>query len=83
MTKITSLFCFIAGILLADAGTVIAQAPDLPATLQKIAREKDQDKKDLMLEAANYCELGFGFRMAGNSIKGLEYHQKALESPEK
>ncbi len=119
MNKIIFLFCIVASMLLIDTGTVFAQTPDLPATLQIIAAEKDEDKKftiiantlygwlgydsdvsqmitfgqammqqgkdkkDRMLEAAGYCELGFGFRMAGNSIKGLEYHQKALEQPEK
>lgn len=42
-----------------------------------------QEKKDLIIEASGFCHLGFGFRMAGNSIKGLEYHQKALEIAEK
>ena len=42
-----------------------------------------QEKKDLILEAAGFCHVGFGFRMAGNSIKGLEYHQKALKIAER
>ena len=41
-----------------------------------------QEKKDLIIESAGFCHLGFGFRMAGNLQKGLEYHQKALEIAE-
>ena len=114
MKKIITLFCFIASM-----HTAFSQAPDIATALQKIAEEKDenkkvdliintlygwrgydsstsqmitmgqammkqgQEKKDLLLEASGYCELGFGFRMAGNSIKGLEYHQKALELAER
>jgi len=45
--------------------------------------KQGQEKKDLIVEASGFCYLGFGFRMSGNSIKGLEYHQKALEIAEK
>ena len=45
--------------------------------------KQGQEKKDLVVEASGFCYLGFGFRMSGNSIKGLEYHQKALEIAEK
>ena len=39
--------------------------------------------KDILTEASAYCFIGFGYRMAGNFIKGLEYHQKALALAEK
>ena len=44
--------------------------------------KQGQEKKDLIIEASGFCQLGFGFRMAGNFQKALEYHQKALEIAE-
>ena len=99
-------------------GTAFAQKLNVDSIIQKIAVEKDEDKKvdlifnnlyapgydsstsqiievgrawikqgqekkELLIEASGFCFLGLGFRMSGNSIKGLEYHQKALEIAEK
>jgi tetratricopeptide (TPR) repeat protein len=107
MKKTITLFCFIASIQ-----TAFAQKLNADSIIQKIAAEKDEDKKvdlifsfyspgydanpsimmedgqallklseknkDILLEASAYCFIGFGYRMAGNFIKGLEYHQKSL-----
>ena len=112
MKKIITLLCFVASIQAA-----FAQKLNIDSLLQKIAVEKDEDKKvdlifsfhspgfdanpaammeagqaslkqseknkDILLEASAYCFIGFGYRMAGNFIKGLEYHQKALALAEK
>jgi len=112
MKKIITLLCFVSSIQ-----TAFAQKLNIDSLLQKIAVEKDEDKKvdlifsfhspgfdanpatmmeagqaslkqseknkDILLEASAYCFIGFGYRMAGNFIKGLEYHQKALALAEK
>jgi tetratricopeptide (TPR) repeat protein len=112
MKIIITLLCFVSSIQ-----TAFAQKLNVDSIVQKIALEKDEDKKvdlifsfyspgfdaspaammeagqallkqsektkDLLLEASSYCFIGFGYRMAGNFIKGLEYHQKALELAEK
>lgn len=112
MKKIILLFCFVAGMQ-----TAFAQKLNADSIIQKLAVEKDEDKKvdlifsffspgfdsnpgtmmevgqallkqsekhkDILTEASAYCFIGFGYRMAGNFIKGLEYHQKALTLAEK
>ena len=57
-----------------------------PGTTMEVGQAllKQSDKnKDILTEASAYCFIGFGYRMAGNFIKGLEYHQKALALAEK
>jgi tetratricopeptide (TPR) repeat protein len=107
MKKIIILFCFLASIQ-----TAFTQKLNADSIIQKIAAEKDEDKKvdlifsfyspgfdanpavmieegqallkqseknkDILLEASAYCFIGFGYRLAGNFIKALEYHQKSL-----
>jgi tetratricopeptide (TPR) repeat protein len=107
MKKIITLFCFIASMQ-----TTFTQKLNADSIIQKIAVEKDEDKKvdlifsfyspgydanpavmleegqalltqseknkDILLEASAYCFIGFGYRLAGNFIKALEYHQKSL-----
>src|SRR5215204_473553 len=112
MKKIIALFCFVASMHAA-----FAQWLNTDSILQKIAVEKEENKKvdlifsfyspgfdadpgnlmgvgqallkqsgkdtDVLTESSAYCFIGFGYRMAGNFIKGLEYHQKALALAEK
>jgi tetratricopeptide (TPR) repeat protein len=57
-----------------------------PGTLMEAGQallKQSEKNKDILIEASAYCFIGFGYRMAGNFIKGLEYHQKALTQAEK
>ena len=57
-----------------------------PGTLMEVGQallNQSNKNKDILTEASAYCFIGFGYRMAGNFIKGLEYHQKALALAEK
>jgi tetratricopeptide (TPR) repeat protein len=51
-------------------------------TGSRILRQARTDK-DLISEANAYCFLGHGYRLAGNTVKGLDYHHKAVALAEK
>jgi len=45
--------------------------------------EQAQENNDLLSEACALSFLGQGYRLAGNSIKGLDYHLRAVQMAEK
>jgi two-component system, NtrC family, sensor kinase len=51
---------------------------ELGQKLLKLGREK----KDLMIESAAWTALGQGYRLTGNSARGLQLHQKAVAMAE-
>jgi tetratricopeptide (TPR) repeat protein len=107
MKKIITLLCFVSSIQ-----TAFSQKLNVDSLLQKIAVEKDEDKKvdlifsfyspgfdanpaammeagqaslkqsekskDILLEASAYCFIGFGYRMAGNFIKGIRISSESI-----
>ena len=51
-------------------------------TAQKLLKQS-QNNKDIIGEAGALSLFGQGYRLAGNNIKGLDYHHKALVLAEK
>ena len=45
--------------------------------------KQSQESNDIIKQSSAFCFLGFGYRLSGSMIKGLEFHQKALTLAEK
>ncbi len=45
--------------------------------------KQSRENNDIIKEATGFCFLGVGYRLSGNLIRGLEFHQKALALAEK
>src|SRR5688572_15006732 len=48
----------------------------------QVLLDQAQEDEDLVQQAAALSFLGLGYRMSGNPIKALAYHQKALSAAE-
>lgn len=57
--------------------------PDLVIETGLKLLEQSQVKNDIVEESVAYSILGHGYRLAGNNIKGLDFHHKALALAEK
>ncbi len=57
--------------------------PNLIVETGKKLLQQSQGKNDLIAESAAYSFLGHGYRLAGNRVKALQYHHKAIALAEK
>jgi tetratricopeptide (TPR) repeat protein len=63
--------------------TGLDKDPYLTIETGQAVLKQGQENNDLIKEASAYCILGTGYRISGNSIRGLQLQQKALQLAEK
>lgn len=64
--------------LLLSIYTIIDAYPTLLFEVYKSLYALSQKKKDILLESAAWTAAGQGYRLAGNYVKALECHQRAI-----